>query len=237
MNMNLKESVLLFSVLVSGCAPSETWTTVAQFTEEPIVEGSDIQLVALQKRHLHGGMSRYTLSTGQNVSETKLKSIRDIASKFDTEKAEIVKLLLDLGIREDEMEHAYFVSSYSNSFWRSDIRLYIGLKDAAPYLRFTARYRGQYWLFANSFKVAADDYRWQSPPYTFKRRVASGVEEWIDIPITPNEIAWAQKLARAQKAVVRFQGSEHNKDVELTPGQKDGIAKILRLYELMTRRS
>lgn len=236
--MNIKESVLLFTILLGGCAPSETWTNVAQFTEEPIVEGSDIQLVALQQRHLYGDMSRYTLSTGQNVSETKVKSIRDIASKFDTEKAEIAKLLLDLDIRKDEIDHMYFVSSYSNSFWiGSDIRLYISLKDAAPYLRFTARYRGQYWLFANSFKVAADDYRWQSPPYTFKRSVAGGVEEWIDIPATPNEIAWAQKLARAQNAVVRFQGSEHNKDVELTPDQKDGIAKVLRLYELMTHRS
>lgn len=235
--MNLKESVLLFTILIGGCAPSETWTNVAQFTQEPLVEGSDVQLVALRQNHLHRDMFRYTLSTGDDISETQLKLVREVASKFDTEKAEIAKLLLYLGIRKDEMEHAYFVSSYSNSFWRSDIRLYIGLKDAAPYLRFTARYRGQYWLFANSFKVAADDYRWQSPPYTFKRRVVSGVEEWIDIPITPNEIAWAQKLARAQNAVVRFQGSEHNKDVELTPDQKDGIAKVLRLYELMTHRS
>lgn len=235
--MNFKRSVLLLSVLIGGCVPSETRIRIAKFTDEPVVEGSDIRLVGLKQ--LYGDTLFYTLSTGGDISETHLKLLREVASKFKAEKAEIAKLLLGLDIRKDEMENAYFVSSYSrNSFWiGNDIRLYVNLKDTVPYLRFTARYRGQYWLFVNSFKVAADDYRWQSPPYAFNRRVASGVEEWIDIPATPNEIAWTQKLARAQKAVVRFQGSEHNKDVELTPEQKDGIAKVLRIYKLMTQRS
>ncbi|UCD51591.1 MAG: hypothetical protein JSW27_02955, partial [Phycisphaerales bacterium] len=233
--MNLRNRILLLSILIGGCVSSETRIRVAEFAEEPVVEGSDIKLVGL--RQCYGDVSSYTLSTGGHISETQLKLVREVASKFDAEKAEIAKLLLDLVIRKDDIEHVYFVSSYSKGLWiGSDIRLYIGLEDAGPYLRFTARYQGQYWLFANSFKVAADDYRWQSPQYTFKRSMASGIEEWVDIPATSDEIEWLQRLAKAENAIVRFQGSEHTEDVRLTPAQKDGIAKVLSLYKLMTRR-
>ena len=235
--MSLKKSMLLFSILIGGCIPSETRTRIAEFTEEPVVEGSNIYLVAMEQ--LPGDMLRYTLSTGESISGTQVKYIREIASKFNVKKVQIAELLLNLYVKKDEMEHAYFVSPYDpwtkNGLWRkSGIWLYLGFKEADPYLRFRVEFHGQHWLFVESFKIAADDYRWQSPSYAFKRRAVGGVEEWIDIPATPNEVALARKLSQAEKAVVRFRGSEYNEDVELTPDQKDAIVKILRLFELMT---
>ena len=136
--MKLRNSIFLLSLLTCSCAPTKLNTQAMRFSKESLIEGSEIQLVEIG--HRPGEVPYYTLSTGQDVTETKLSLIREVASKFDHQKAEIARRLLDLDLRKDEIDHVYFVSFYSNSFWiGNDIRPYITLDETATNLRFTAR--------------------------------------------------------------------------------------------------
>ena len=200
------------------------------FSRSPIVEGADIFLVDARISY---GTKYYSLSNGSDISEKKLKLIREISSKYKNNSVEIAKLLLDLKINKDEVDYQFFISP-TGDILRSEAKLYIGFNNTATWLRFKVKYYGDDWLFVKTFKVAADDYRWQSQGYEFKRDNSSGsVWEWIDIPANEKEIEVAKKLAGANKAVIRFQGSQYYSDQTLQNDQKEGIKTVLELYKLM----
>ncbi len=105
--------------------------------------------------------------------------------------------------------------------------LYISFYQKNPILRFKVKYYDDDWLFVHSFKVAADDYRWQSPEYDFKRDNASGdVWEWIDIPATEKEIEVSKALAISENSIIRFQGNQYYSDKKLEADQKQGILDL-----------
>jgi len=200
--MVLTKSVLLLGVLICGCqvAPPETDSKVEQVTKAPVGEDPEVLLV------------------------------KEIASRFDKNKAEITLLLLDLAIHKDDMEQTYFIGPCEPGLLGSGILLYLVLGKETTALRFRVDYLDNSWIgVVQSFKIAANDYRWQSPPCAFR---GNYLHQYFDIPATANEIELAKKLDQAHGVVVRFQGSDGYRDKNpLVAAWK--CEEILRLYELM----
>ncbi len=206
------------------------YNEVNSFSSEPLVPGSDIHLVSNEVSY---GSRLYKLSNGELVSEKRLKLLREVSSRYGNT-PEIAGLLLGMTIDKDEVENRYFISPQGDSL-RSEAKMYIGVNDEKQWLRFKVKYYGDDWLFVNSYKVAADDYRWQSPKMEFKRDNSSGdVWEWVDISATSKEIEVAKKLANADKSTIRFQGSKYYSDKDLDGDQKKSLLNVLKLFELMS---
>jgi len=207
----------------------EQYTQLRSFKPEPLIPNSPIQLVSNKMSY---GTKYYDLSNGKQVSEKNLKLIREVCSRFGN-KPEMAELLLDMKIDKDEVNYRFFISPKGDPL-RSEAKLYIGFNDQDQWLRFKVKYYGDDWLFVSSYKVAADDYRWQSPKLNFERDHSSGsVWEWIDVSAKNKEIEVAKALANAQKATIRFQGNQYYSDKQLQDDQKNSIKKILKLYSLM----
>lgn len=204
----------------------EEYAKLRSFKSEPLIPGSSIQLVG---NEISYGVKYFTLSNGNQVSEERLGLIREVCSRFKN-KPEMAELLLNMYIDKDEVDYRFFISPTG----RSEVILYIGFNEKKQWLRYKVEYYDDDWLFVSSYKVAADDYRWQSPKMDFKRDHSSGsVWEWIDVSANKQEIAVAKALANAQKATIRFQGKQYYSDKHLQDDQKDAIRKILKLFSLM----
>jgi hypothetical protein len=202
---------------------------VVSFKPEPLVAGSNIQIISNEVNY---GSKSYELSNGKTVSDKTIKLIREVASRFGNN-PKIAELLLDMRINKDEVDYRFFVSP-SGDILRSTAQLYIGFNDKSVWLRFKVKYYGDDWLFVDSYKVAADDYRWQSPKINFERDNSSGsVWEWSDSSATDKDIEVANALASATKSIIRFNGNQYYSDENLAEDQKEGIKNILALYSLM----
>lgn len=199
------------------------------FKSEPFSDGSSIQLVSKESNY---GSMNFVLSNGERVSEDKLKLIREVAQRFGNN-PEIAEMLLNMHIKKDEVDLRYFVTPKGDSL-RSEAKLYIGFNDNSEWLRFKVKYYDDDWLFVNSYKVAADDYRWQSPRLDFERDHSSGsVWEWLDTSVSEKEIEVAKAISEASKATIRFQGNKYYSDKTLEQDQKEALKDVIKLFELM----
>ena len=205
------------------------YVELQSFKPEPLIPKSQIQLTSNEMTY---GTKYFTLSNGKQISEKNLKLIREVCKRFGN-KPEMAKLLLNMKIDKDDVDYKFFISPTGNSL-RSEAKLYIGFNDKKQWLRFKVTYYDDDWLFVSSYKVAADDYRWQSSKLKFERDNSSGsVWEWIDVAAKKKEIEVAKALANAKKATIRFQGDQYYSDKQLQDDQKISILKVLKLYSLM----
>lgn len=202
---------------------------VQSFSAEPLIPGSPIQLVSTDVSY---GSKSYKLSNGNSLSDKNLKLIREVCSKFGN-KPEMADLLLNMNIKKDEVDYRFFITPKGKAL-RSEAELYIGFNDKDEWLRFKIKYYGDDWLFVSSYKIAGDDYRWQSPKVSFARDHSSGsVWEWSDVPASEKYIEVAKALANSAKSTIRFQGNQYYSDKQLQDDQKEGIKNILKLFQLM----
>lgn len=197
--------------------------------QEPLIPGSSILLVSAEVSY---GSKYFKLSSGDSLSDQNLKLIREVCSKFGN-KPEMAELLLSMNIEKDEVDYRFFITP-KGDILRSGAKLYIGFNDKDMWLRFKIKYYDNDWLFVSSYKIAADDYRWQSPKVSFEREHSSGnVWEWSDEAASDQYIEVAKALANSAKSTIRFQGNKYYSDKQLQNDQKKGIKNILKLFQLM----
>ncbi len=215
----------------SSILPLKLYQEVKAFSPEPVVPGAKTLLTSVSGAY---GSKSFKLSNGNGLSEDQLSLIREVYRRFGNN-PEVAELLLGMDIERDTVEYRFFITPKGDTL-RSGALLYIGFNKGDLWLRFKVKYYGSDWLFVNSFKVAADDYRWQSPALSFERDHSSGdVWEWVDLTASSKHIEAAKALARAQTATIRFQGDPYYADEQLADDQKRSLSDMLKLFELMKR--
>lgn len=201
------------------------------FKPEPLVNESNLQVV---RKKFSYGSKVFELSNGKIIPEKKLSLIREVSKRFG-DNPEVAELLVDLKIEKDEIDSRFFISPKGSPL-KSDVQLYIGFDESDEWLRFKVKYYDDDWLFVKSYKVAADDYRWQSPKMEFKRDHSSGsVWEWLDTSASDKELEVAKAIASADEAIIRFQGSKYYSDKTLQAEQKGSLRKIIKLFNLIKK--
>jgi hypothetical protein len=209
--------------------PYAQYLELKSFKPEPLVSGSSVELTAVSQDY---GIRSYSLSNGKTVKDKDLKLIREVSRKFGG-KPELAELLLDVNIEKDEVDDKYFIQPKGNIL-RSEAKLYIGASEGKVWLRFRVKYYDDDWLFVDSYKVAADDFRWQSEKQKFQRDHSSGsVWEWLDVSAGSKEVEIATALSSATNATIRFQGNQYYSDKKLDDDQKQSIKTIIRIYKEM----
>lgn len=212
--------------------PLTRYEQVASYSAEPLVPGSEITVEAVE---LSSGRERYSLSNGEKIGKEKLNYVRKLSAQFPSSQPEIARTLLDFRITFDEIENQYFIQPQGDIL-RNEAKLYIGVRPSKTWLRMKIKYYGDDWLFARSYKVAADDYRWESPALQFERDHSGGhVWEWIDKAPSEDDLQNMRALANATDPVIRFQGRQYYSDFKLSSQQQSSIAEVLGLFGLLRR--
>ena len=198
------------------------YLAINAFQPEPLITGSDIMVTGYK---INFDKKFYNLSDGSNITASKLAMIREITSK-----QKVAELLLSMDIEKDEIEKIYFINA---SLDDASFKIYVGRKNKEQWLRMKVSYSGAAWVFAKSFKVAADEFRWQSPQYKFSRDSYINVWETLDLPLTSTHLNVAERIAKAEQASIRFYGNDRSVDKTINQKEKQNIVRILELFHLM----
>lgn len=209
--------------------PLDEYQSIQSFIPEPLFPGSDIQIV--KKENVYG-IRTLELSNGQNVRQEMYELIKSFVSKVGGDH-QMIELLVGNHIDYDHMDDVYKIKRIGSDL-EKNIGLRISVANGVPSLWVRAMYYGDDWLFADSFKLAADDYRYQSPDYEFSRDNSSGdVWEWITFNAGPEQIEYMKALSEAQLSTIRFQGNQYYSDLTLDDDDKKHINDFLNLFDLM----
>jgi hypothetical protein len=204
---------------------------IESFKPTPIIPNSKIMITRTTTRL---GKKLNLLSNGKKITEDDLNALRLVCKKYGN-KPEMAELLLDTKIKIDEIEQLSFIQPAG--YFSDGLIIYIGLNEGSEWLRFKAKYTGKDWLFVNSFKIAAGDFRWASGPLSFDRDHSGGkVWEWVDTPVGEKEMNAVDAVLSAPKATIRFNGNKYYHDSIITPAQKESIKTMSKLYELMANK-
>jgi hypothetical protein len=204
------------------------YESITNFNQSKLFEGGEIDIVSM---NMEFGRMVYTLSNGKKLLEGQYELIKGFL-KHVKGKAELGEMLLDVHIKYDEMDNVYFLDASAASLDK-ELSIYIKYGSKSS-LRFKLMYVEDDWLFVNSFKASADDFRYQSPKYEFVRDNSSGsIWEFIDIEASGELINLAKKLASANKSTIRFVGENYYSDMVLSNEQKDNISKALQIYDML----
>ncbi len=209
--------------------PLEEYQSIKSFSPEPLYPGSDIQIV--KKENVYG-IRTLELSNGQKVQQEMYELIKSFVSKVGGDHR-MVEILVNNHIEYDHMDDVYKTKRVGSGL-EKNFGLSLLVTNGVPALRVEIMYYGDDWLFVDSFKLAADDFRYQSPNYDFNRDNSSGnVWEWITLNAGSEQIKYMKALSEAKLSTIRFQGSQYYSDLTLTDDDKTHITDFLNLYDLM----
>ncbi len=217
---------------VSPVIPEVVHQTVNGFKPQPLVACSNIWLadVALDFTGI-----RYRLNDGRKMSAQQLQLIREVAGALGGPQAAIAERLIELEIRSEKQDgNRVYLIRPQGELVANDLRLYIRVTESGPQLFFRALYVGEQRLNVRSIEFSADEQNWKLTGLRLAGRNYNGqMREWMDTPVSPLQLVLARRMAKADRAQMRFVGPEYFDSVELTQLQKDDLRRVLALYDLL----
>ena len=213
----------------SSLIPLAEYKKVQSYQAEPLVPGSSITVNSVKMTY---GMKSYSLSNGETIAGEQLKRLRGAYELSGKSDPAIAEKMLQFRYDYDEVEDRYFIKPTINIRNLDDEALfYIGINRTNVWLRMKIKYYGDDWLFVDSYKIAADSLRWQSPKLNFQRDHSGGnVWEWIDTAPTEEDIRNMEALSTAANPIIRFQGKQYYSDFKLSTKQQKDIRAVLALF-------
>ena len=119
---------------------------------------------------------------------------------------------------------------YLNS--RSTTYLYIGRSENTEWLRLKTIYTSNDWLFVDRVIAYADGQTTTLTSGRFERDNGSGdIWEWLDESPSTSQISALRMLADADDAMLRYEGSQYRRDIQLRSQDKRAILETLEAFE------
>ena len=219
---------LLLPLFLSACTIHRVET---QKRDIPLTLRSDISIVGVT--NYYDG-DKYQLSNGVEVDRRQLQTIRALSERYGND-PRVTELLSWMRIEYDAITQLYEIyPRFTGAFGDHSIYNYIVLRDDEAFLRLKLKFTNNDWLFVDSFVVAADDYRWNSPSFEFtKDNNATLVWEWINV-LPDEKLNYAiEKLCEADVSYIRFYGQKYKMDWEVSDRAKRNLRDIRELYRRM----
>ncbi|HEY0987299.1 MAG TPA: hypothetical protein VGD80_09625 [Kofleriaceae bacterium] len=101
------------------------------------------------------------------------------------------------------------------------------LTKTQPKLWLSVSYHGDAPIQAERIKVAADEFRWTSPPLKFEHDSSGTVWEHADIPYTRNMQGIVRKMIESKDVIVRFEGPRSHADLVVTDEMKHDLKLMM----------
>lgn len=135
----------------------------------------------------------------------------------------------------DEFKHQTWVEPKSKPKYRNTNAVYMYFQlvdDVATNLRLVMQYEASDWLFIKNvvFLINGIDFTYNN--LKFKRDNAGGrIWEWADLAATDPVLLAAIKNAESFK--IRYEGSQYQKDIELSQKQIKNLKEVIEYYQLL----
>ncbi|SFI37780.1 hypothetical protein [Albimonas pacifica] len=152
------------------------------------------------------------------------------------ERVETVDLVDRLDRREDEdgtiwLEHPDRPRALGD---RSTVTLAIGRKgDGPPWLEMRTVYAGRSWLFVDQVKVSHGGTTDTLAFGWFERQQGAAAYEWRDERPDPGQVEILRRLARADDAILRFQGMQEGRDEPFPRADRAALADMLEAWDAL----
>lgn len=196
--------------------------------------------VTVEKVFYESGIGyKYALSTGQEIWGDRFSSLKAFLPNIPKDReAEFVGMIDDLEIRHDDIEDRFFISINTRLITdkrrQPPLRPYVGFKSGSAWLRYKLYYSADSWLFVNKVLIKADDHKQELPNLSFERDHTGGtIWEWYDRSATDSDIGTIKRVISSDDAVIRFYGRQYYGDREISFKQKQQLANILSVYEML----
>jgi hypothetical protein len=88
-------------------------------------------------------------------------------------------------------------------------------------------YHGDSRILAERIKVAADDFRWTSPPLSFEHDASNPSWESAEIPYTKSLQGIVRKMIESRDVIIRFEGPKTHADLVVTDEMKHDLKLML----------
>lgn len=154
-------------------------------------------------------------------------------AKEEQEKRRIASAVQKMSKNTDKIEGIDWYTDRSSPKYNNAnaFYLYIGKEGAgAPWLRLRIQYHANDWLFINSFTVVADGQRFDRSAVNFERDNNHMIWEWYDENLSSSDLQMIRAVIASKEAVIRFNGGQYRKDVNITTAQKAALQNVLDAY-------
>lgn len=135
--------------------------------------------------------------------------------------------------RVDDIEKVTWYQDKSTTKYQNvnSAHIYMGDRGEAPWLRMSLQYAGSSWLFIKKATIVIDGTKRGEIGGTWQRDNSSTVWEWLDAPVTAENIQLVRDMANAKKVVIRFDGQQYYKDREIPAAELKAMRNVLAAYK------
>lgn len=151
---------------------------------------------------------------------------------------EIKQALSVLRESKDEVREISFFYAQSTSEFVDENDAYVYFSRSKDGVisnpRLKIQYAGDNWLFIEKYTVNADGEIFEiTPEYSevVRDNNVNGVWEYYETFIDKDTMAMVQKIANAEKVIIRSEGESRHYDMKLSKQQKLAMQKVLKAYE------
>lgn len=182
------------------------------------------------------GIYDVTLSNGLNLRWNDFKILQNFIKNItdETDAKLLINTLNEGGIYlyYDEIDNIYQIYMGGNSTFEMFLKIF-DAKKIMPVAKVT--YSDSNWVFANSFVVFQNGKKLSRDNVQFKRDSKSVVVEWYNLVCSKEDLDSIRLLDENEEATVRFYGSNHNKDKQISTESIKKVKKIIVLYDMLTK--
>ena len=228
----------MYVIMLTGCVQSiPVKKSVIQKAPkwEQLVEGSSLKMnvnykyypsemklnnnMLLREKKWDGFLQKFILSFPVEERDDILRGLTRFHKDYDR----VEKLIKFEPLR-------YSSGPYSSNSYVS-VKGSLDKKGAIALLKI--QYYGSSWLFANSITIVADDFTWRSSEVEFFRDNTGGVVwEYAFLDLSnPKYRTVVNKIISSKEVIIRFQGKQYYKDLDVTERMKKDIASILKTID------
>jgi hypothetical protein len=150
----------------------------------------------------------------------------------ETEAGEAERLRGTLESNRDDIEGITWFSPRVADGYKTAVYLYIGQKEAEPWLRWKIRYYGDDWLFIQRYRIKVDQAEATTllPTQDIDRDNSGGsVWETFDEPATKHA-GTLNRILGSHTTYLRMEGREGVNDVELGPTDIQRMRDVLLVF-------
>ena len=126
---------------------------------------------------------------------------------------------------------------YGTTEWKqgwAGVFLYIGKEaNVPPWLKLIFRNHDDRWVFAKKVLIKADESLFTMVPTKWKRYNDSSVYEEADFVVEKLEHSIIMKMVNARSLILRFEGDDRYRDLNVSASMKRNLQKILDAYTAM----
>lgn len=238
--MKLQAEVDMLTLELDNCkfGAEKLYKYALSYKKNGQYEESRKQILKLMQKHPKSSQALKSEPLLKEINELienkNLKKEAERAAKEAVEKKRRQKALKNMRKKHDDMNDITWYRDKSSPIYSNvnGLFCYFGVSKKEPLrLRFRIQYKGENWLFINSYLINVDGVKYEMNADGISRDNDNGIWEWIDILVFKDELEIIKAISKGKKVKIRHIGDKYYKDRIITNREKQALRNVLDAYQ------